>query len=57
VAFVIDAYARRIVGWRVSRTAHAVANASAVLYSNPKAFALRTAQRNERKPHRCARWR
>ncbi len=23
VAFVIDAYARRIVGWRVSRTAHA----------------------------------
>jgi putative transposase len=22
VAFVIDAYARRIVGWRVSRTAH-----------------------------------
>jgi putative transposase len=22
-AFVIDAYARRIVGWRVSRTAHA----------------------------------
>jgi putative transposase len=24
VAFVIDAYARRIVGWRVSRTAHAV---------------------------------
>ena len=24
VAFIIDAYARRIVGWRVSRTAHAV---------------------------------
>jgi transposase InsO family protein len=24
VAFVIDAFARRIVGWRVSRTAHAV---------------------------------
>ncbi|MDN3628017.1 hypothetical protein QW694_34335, partial [Methylobacterium isbiliense] len=23
VAFVIDAFARRIVGWRVSRTAHA----------------------------------
>ena len=23
VAFVIDAYARRIVGWRASRTAHA----------------------------------
>ena len=23
VAFVIDTYARRIVGWRVSRTAHA----------------------------------
>ncbi len=23
VAFVIDAYARRIVGWRVSRSAHA----------------------------------
>jgi putative transposase len=23
VAFIIDAYARRIVGWRVSRTAHA----------------------------------
>jgi putative transposase len=23
VAFVIDAYARRIVGWRVSRTPHA----------------------------------
>jgi transposase InsO family protein len=23
IAFVIDAYARRIVGWRVSRTAHA----------------------------------
>ena len=23
VAFVIDAYARRIAGWRVSRTAHA----------------------------------
>ena len=23
VAFVIDAYARRVVGWRVSRTAHA----------------------------------
>ena len=23
VAFVVDAYARRIVGWRVSRTAHA----------------------------------
>ena len=23
VAFVIDAYARRIIGWRVSRTAHA----------------------------------
>ena len=23
MAFVIDAYARRIVGWRVSRTAHA----------------------------------
>jgi putative transposase len=23
VAFVIDAYARRIVGWRTSRTAHA----------------------------------
>ena len=23
VAFVIDAYARRIVGWHVSRTAHA----------------------------------
>ncbi len=23
VAFVIDVYARRIVGWRVSRTAHA----------------------------------
>ncbi len=23
VAFVIDAYARRIVGWRVSRTVHA----------------------------------
>jgi putative transposase len=23
VAFVVDAFARRIVGWRVSRTAHA----------------------------------
>jgi putative transposase len=23
VVFIIDAYARRIVGWRVSRTAHA----------------------------------
>ena len=23
VAFVIDAYARRIIGWRASRTAHA----------------------------------
>jgi len=23
VAFVIDAYARRLVGWRVSQTAHA----------------------------------
>ena len=23
VAFIIDAFARRIVGWRVSRTAHA----------------------------------
>ena len=23
VAFTIDAYARRIIGWRVSRTAHA----------------------------------
>jgi transposase InsO family protein len=23
VAFAVDAYARRIVGWRVSRTAHA----------------------------------
>ena len=23
VAFVVDAYARRIVGWRVSQTAHA----------------------------------
>jgi transposase InsO family protein len=23
VAFILDAYARRIVGWRVSRTAHA----------------------------------
>ncbi len=23
VAFVIDTYARRIVGWRASRTAHA----------------------------------
>ena len=26
VAFVIDAYARRIVGWRVSTTPHAVAH-------------------------------
>ena len=37
VAFVIDAYARRIVGWRVSRTAHA----SFVLYALEQALHAR----------------
>jgi putative transposase len=43
VAFVIDAYARRIVGWRVSRTAHA----GFVLDALEQAL-------HERKPARCA---
>ena len=33
VAFVIDAFARRIVGWRVSRTAHA--GSCSMLWSKP----------------------
>jgi transposase InsO family protein len=42
VAFVIDAYARRIVGWRVSRTAHA----------NFVLDALEQALHERRPPHR-----
>ena len=44
VAFVIDTYARRIVGWRVSRTAHA----SFV----PKVDALEQALHDRRQTHR-----
>jgi transposase InsO family protein len=43
VAFVIDAYARRIVGWRVSRTAHA----------NFALDALEQALRDRRPAHRA----
>lgn len=43
VAFVIDAYARRIVGWRVNRTAHA----GFVLDALEQAL-------HERRPARCA---
>jgi putative transposase len=38
VAFVIDAYARRIVGWRVSRTAHAGFVLDALEQANVGAF-------------------
>jgi hypothetical protein len=48
VAFVIDAYARRIVGWRVSRTAHA----GFVLDALEQALADRRAGRRPRAPQR-----
>jgi transposase InsO family protein len=35
VAFVIDAYARRIVGWRVSTSAHGVEAALALTWTLP----------------------
>ena len=43
VAFVIDAFARRIVGWRVSQTAHA----SFVLDALEQALHQRRPVRNE----------
>jgi putative transposase len=40
VAFVIDAYARKIVGWRVSTTAHA--GSSSMPWNRPSTIAART---------------
>lgn len=42
VAFVIDAYARRIVGWRVSRTAHASFVLDALEQGHSKLDAIRS---------------
>jgi hypothetical protein len=53
VAFVIDAYARRIVGWRVSRTAHAgfVLDALEQAHDAPDATAVPTRQQPELSGH------
>ncbi len=51
VAFVIDAYARRIVGWRVSRTAHA----SFVLDALEQALHERRPQHRGGLVHHCDR--